>query len=87
VKALPASERKASEAAARLWALGRPPAKPPIGLEGLPDAISIRQLPLREALRSNPDVSHGRVLHLEDGALLLWIDAGRLWLLRAAAPH
>lgn len=79
-------ESKATAADTRLWALARIPRTPPSGLEGLPGQLSIRHLPLREARRSGTQLSHRRVVRLEDGALLLWIDGGTLWLLRAALP-
>lgn len=81
-----AMDAKATAAELRLWALGRIPTTPPSGLEGVPGTLSIRQLPLREARRSGAELSHRRVIRLEDGALLLWIDGGTLWLLRASLP-
>ena len=86
-KGATAVEIKSTTAAeTRLWAIARPLRTPLNGLEGLPESLSIRQIPLSEARRSGADVTHQRIVRLEDGSMLLWSDGGTLWLLRVSLP-
>ena len=52
-------------------------------MEGLPAGVAIRDLPLSQARRSGADIQHRRLVRLDDGVLLLWVEGSTVWLVRS----
>jgi len=55
-------------------------------MEGLPAELAVREVPLSQARGSGADIRHRRLVRLDDGLLLLWVEDSKLWLVRAPLP-
>lgn len=75
-----------STAEQRLWSLGRPVGLPDRELQGLPQGLELRHLPLARARRSGARPIHLNLLRDGERLILIWIDGPNLWLLRAPLP-
>ena len=78
-----ATALRATPADLRLWGLARTSRPSPGPLEGLPAGVAIRDLPLSQARRSGADIQHRRLVRLDDGVLLLWVEGSTVWLVRS----
>jgi len=74
---------RATPADLRLWGLAQTSRMSPGSLEGLPAGLSVRELPLSQARSSGADIQHRRLVRLDDGVLLLWVEGSTLWLVRS----
>lgn len=74
---------RATPADLRLWGLAQTSRMSPGSLEGLPAGLAVRELPLSQARRSGADIQHRRLVRLDDGVLLLWVEGSTLWLVRS----
>jgi len=74
---------RATPADLRLWGLARTSRPSPGPLEGLPAGVAIRDLPLSQARRSGADIQHRRLVRLDDGVLLFWVEGSTVWLVRS----
>jgi hypothetical protein len=52
----------------------------------LPAELAVREVPLSQARRSGADIRHRRLVRLDDGLLLLWVEDSTLWLVRSPLP-
>jgi hypothetical protein len=52
-------------------------------LEGLPAGLAVRDLPLNQARRSGANIQHRRLVRLDDGVLLFWVEGSTVWLVRS----
>jgi len=77
---------RASAADRRLWTLAKPSRPAPGSMEGLPAELAVREVPLSQARGSGADIRHRRLVRLDDGLLLLWVEDSKLWLVRAPLP-
>lgn len=74
---------RATPADLRLWGLARTSRPSPGPLDGLPAGLAIRDLPLNQARRSGANIQHRRLVRLDDGVLLLWVEGSTVWLVRS----
>ena len=74
---------RANSADLRLWGLARTSRPNPGALEGLPAGLAVRELPLSQARHSGADIQHRRLVRLDDGVLLLWVEGSTVWLVRS----
>jgi len=74
---------RATPADLRLWGLARKSRIAPGSLEGLPAGLALRELPLNQARRSGAEIQHRRLVRLDDGVLLLWVEGSTVWLVRS----
>jgi hypothetical protein len=74
---------RATPADLRLWGLARKSRIAPGSLEGLPAGLALRELPLNQARRSGAEIQHRRLVRLDDGVQLLWVEGSTVWLLRS----
>jgi len=77
---------RASAADRRLWTLAKPSRPAPGSMEGLPAELAVREVPLSQARGSGADIRHRRLVRLDDGLLLLWVEDSKLWLVRSPLP-
>jgi len=77
---------QASPADRRLWTLAKPSQPAPGSLQGLPAGLEVREVPLSKARGSGADIRHRKLVRLDDGVLLLWVDDSTLWLVRSPLP-
>ena len=77
---------RGSAADLRLWTLAKPSRPAPGSLQGLPAELAVRELPLSQARGSGADIRHRRLVRLDDGLLLLWVEDSKLWLVRSPLP-
>lgn len=77
---------RASAADLRLWTLAKPSRPAPGSLQGLPAELAVRELPLSQARGSGADIRHRKLVRLDDGLLLLWVEDSTLWLVRSPLP-
>jgi hypothetical protein len=70
----------------RLWTLAKPSRPAPGSLQGLPAELAVRELPLSQARASGADIRHRKLVRLDDGLLLLWVEDSTLWLVRSPLP-
>jgi len=77
---------RAGAADLRLWTLAKPSRPAPGSLQGLPAELAIRELTLSQARGSGADIRHRRLVRLDDGLLLLWVEDDTLWLVRSPLP-
>lgn len=80
------SAQQASPAEQRLWNQARPGRTTPGSREGLPPGVTVRELPLSQARSSGADISHRRLVRLDDGVLLIWVEGPTVWLVRSPLP-
>jgi len=80
------SIQQASPAEQRLWNLARPGRTTAGSREGLPPGVTVRELPLSQARSSGADISHRRLVRLDDGVLLIWLEGSTVWLVRSPLP-
>ena len=74
---------RATPADLRLWGLARTSRPSPGPLEGLPAGLAVRDLPLNQARRSGANIQHRRLVRLDDGVLLFWVEGSTVWLVRS----
>jgi hypothetical protein len=77
---------RASAADLGLWTLAKPSRPAPGSLQGLPAELAVREVPLSQARGSGADIRHRRLVRLDDGLLLLWVQDSTLWLVRSPLP-
>ena len=77
---------RASAADLRLWTLAKTSRPAPGSLQSLPAELAVREVPLSQARRSGADIRHRRLVRLDDGLLLLWVEDSTLWLVRSPLP-
>jgi hypothetical protein len=77
---------RASPADRQLWTLAKPSQPAPGSLQGLPAGLEVREVPLSKARASGADIRHRKLVRLDDGVLLLWVDDSTLWLVRSPLP-
>jgi hypothetical protein len=77
---------RATPADLRLWALAQSRRPPSGSVEGLPEGLALRELSLSQARGSGADIRHRRLVRLDDGVLLLWVEGSSVWLVRAPLP-
>jgi hypothetical protein len=77
---------RASAADLRLWTLAKPSRPAPGSLQGLPAELAVRELTLSQARGSGADIRHRRLVRLDNGLLLLWVEDSTLWLVRSPLP-
>lgn len=74
---------RANPADLRLWGLAKTSRPSPGPLEGLPAGLAVRDLPLNQARRSGANIQHRRLVRLDDGVLLFWVEGSTVWLVRS----
>jgi hypothetical protein len=52
----------------------------------LPAELAVRELTLSQARGSGADIRHRRLVRLDNGLLLLWVEDSKLWLVRSPLP-
>jgi len=77
---------RGSAADLRLWTLAKPSLPAPGSLQGLPAELEVRELTLSQARGSGADIRHRRLVRLDNGLLLLWVEDSKLWLVRSPLP-
>ncbi len=77
---------RASATDLRLWTLAKTSRPAPGSLQDLPAELAVREVPLSQARRSGADIRHRRLVRLDDGLLLFWVENSTLWLLRSPLP-
>jgi hypothetical protein len=80
------TDLRASPADRQLWTLAKPSQPAPGSLQGLPAGLEVREVPLSKARASGADIRHRKLVRLDDGVLLLWVDDSTLWLVRSPLP-
>jgi hypothetical protein len=77
---------RATPADRRLWTLAKPSQPAAVSLQGLPTELEVREVPLNKARGSGADIRHRKLVRLDDGVLLLWVENSTLWLVRSPLP-